>query len=66
VLAVNVALVAPAATVTLLGTVTKEVLELDRLTDSPPAGATALSVTVPVLEVPPITEVGESVSPFRV
>ena len=55
----NVALVAPAATVTLPGTVTFEVLELERLTDRPPPGAVELNVTVPVLVVPPATEAGD-------
>ena len=40
----NPALVAPAGTVTALGTVTAELL-LDRFTISPPLGAEALSVT---------------------
>jgi hypothetical protein len=43
--AVNPALVAFASTVTVLGTVTAELL-LDRLTLSPPLGAAAVSVTV--------------------
>jgi hypothetical protein len=43
--AVNPALLAPAGTVTVLGTVTAELL-LDRLTSSPPLGAAAVSVTV--------------------
>jgi hypothetical protein len=42
---VNPALVAPAGTVTVLGTVTAELL-LDRFTLRPPLGAEALSVTV--------------------
>ena len=54
---VNVALVAPAGTVTDPGT---EALALpdDNETTAPPAGAGPLSVTVPVEEFPPITDVG--------
>ena len=54
VLIVNVALVAPAATVTLPGTVAAE-LSLDSVTCAPPAGAGPLRVTVPVAELPPMT-----------
>src|SRR5438445_10993729 len=53
VLTVNVALLAPAATVTLAGTVAVDVLLLVRVTAAPPAGAGPLSVTVPVEEFPP-------------
>src|SRR5437588_118920 len=63
VLTVNVALVAPAATVTLEGTVAAAVLLLESATCAPPAGAAPLNVTVPVEDcVPPITLVGLSVS----
>src|SRR5437588_661164 len=63
VLTVNVALVAPAATVTLEGTVAAAVLLLESATGAPPAGAAPLNVTVPVEDcVPPITLVGLSVS----
>ena len=61
------ALVAPAGTVTLAGTVVDaELSESD--TAAPPAGAAAVNVTVPVEELPPTTEVGlsetdESVGP---
>ena len=66
VLTVNVALVAPAATVTLEGTVAAAVLLLESATVAPPAGAAPLSVTVPVEEFPPVTLVGFSPSEARV
>lgn len=65
-LTVNVALVAPAATVTLAGVLATVVLLLDSVTTAPPAGAAPLSVTVPVEEFPPVTLVGFSVSDARV
>ena len=55
---VNVALVAPAATVTLAGTWAADVLLLVRVTTAPPDGAGPVKVTVTVDEVPPITELG--------
>src|SRR5438034_4408710 len=58
VLTVKVALVLPAGTVTLAGTVAAPVLLLDKLTTAPPLGAGPLSVTVPVEELPPVTLVG--------
>jgi hypothetical protein len=58
VITVKVVVVAPAATVTPAGTSATAVLLLDRVTTAPPAGAGLLSVTVPVEEVPPRTEVG--------
>ncbi len=58
VLTVNVALLAPAATVTLAGTVATAVLLLESVTTAPPEGAAALKLTVPVEEFPPTTEVG--------
>ena len=61
VVTVKVAVVAPAATVTLAGTVAAALL-LDKLTVSPPVGAALPKVTVPVDEVPPVTEVGFSVT----
>jgi len=62
VLTVNDPLVAPAATVTLEGTLAAPLL-LESLTVAPPAGAGALSVTVPVEDCrPPTTLVGFSVS----
>jgi hypothetical protein len=65
VLTVNVALVAPAATVTLEGTLAAVVLLLESVTCAPPVGAGALSVTVPVEEFPPVTLGGFSVSEER-
>src|SRR2546425_3726749 len=66
VLTVNVALLAPTATVTLAGTVAVDVL-LERETAVPPLGAGPLSVTVPVGDcTPPVTLVGFSVSEERV
>ena len=51
----NVALVAPADTVTLAGTFAANVLSLDNDTTAPPTGAGPLSVTVPVEGLPPTT-----------
>ena len=63
VLTVNVALVAPAATVTLEGTLAAPVLLLERATCAPPVGAGPLSVTVPVEDcIPPRALVGFSVN----
>jgi len=45
---VKVAVVAPAATVTLEGTVAAEVLELESDTTTPPVPAASVNVTVPV------------------
>jgi hypothetical protein len=62
VLTANVALVAPAGTNTLEGTPATPLL-LESMTCAPPAGAGALSVTVPVEDCrPPTTLVGFSVS----
>jgi hypothetical protein len=67
VLTVNVALLAPAATVTLAWTVATAVLPLMRETIAPPLRAGPLSVTVPVADcAPPVTLVGFSVSEERV
>jgi hypothetical protein len=60
VLTVNVALLAPAGTVTLAGTVAAAVLSLIRETVAPPVGACPLRVTVPIEEDPPITLIGLS------
>src|SRR5260370_1799353 len=63
VLTVNVALLAPAATVTLAGTVATAALPLMRETTAPPLRAGPLSVTVPVEDcAPPATLVGFTVS----
>jgi hypothetical protein len=60
VLTVNVALLAPAATVTLAGTVAAAVLSLIREMAAPPLGAGPLRVTVPVEDDPPVTLIGLS------
>jgi hypothetical protein len=66
VLTVKLALLAPAATVTLAGTLAAAVLLLESVTTAPPDGAAPLSVTVPVeLCVPPTTLVGFSVKEER-
>ena len=54
----NVVLVAPAATVVLVGTVAVAVLLLDRDTTIPPVGAGAVKLTVPVEGEPPTTVAG--------
>jgi hypothetical protein len=63
---VNVALVAPAATVTDDGTLAAEALPLVRLTTTPPVPAAPLRVTVPVLVDPSTTVAGFRLSPVRV
>jgi hypothetical protein len=60
------AVVAPAGTVTLAGTVAAAVLLLLRETTAPPVRAGPLSVTLPVDGDPPLTLVGFSVSEVRV
>jgi hypothetical protein len=65
VLTVKVALVAPAGTITLEGTLAAPLL-LESMTCAPPAGAGALSVTVPVEDCkPPTTLVGSRVNEER-
>ena len=54
---VKVALVAPAATVTLAGVVTDAELS-ESATTAPPVGAGPVKVTVPCDELPPMTLVG--------
>lgn len=54
----------PAATVTVAGTCAAGLL-LDRVTTAPPAGASLVRVTVPIEEVPPVTDVGFSVIALR-
>ena len=65
VVTVNVAVVDPAGTVTLGGTVVAFVLLVERATTAPSAGAGPFKVTVPVEEEPPGTDVGFSVSEVR-
>jgi hypothetical protein len=65
VLTVKLALVAPAATITLDGTLAAVVLLLDSATCAPPEEAGPLKVTVPVEEFPPVTLVGFSESEER-
>jgi len=54
----KVAVLAPAKTVTLLGTCAAAVLLLCSVTSAPPAGAAPFNVTVPVELAPPITLAG--------
>src|SRR5262245_60355040 len=61
VLTVKFAVVAPAATVTLAGTVAELELLLN-VTNAPPLGAALVRVTVPWALLPPVTLVGPSVT----
>lgn len=66
VLTLKVALLAPAGTITLEGTLAALLL-LESMTCAPPAGAGPLKVTVPVEDCrPPVTLEGFSVSEVRV
>lgn len=65
VLTVKVALVAPAGIVSEVGVVASVVLLLARETMAPPEGAGALSVTLPLDGVPPVTLLGLSVTEVR-
>ena len=58
VVTVNVAVVAPAAAVTLAGAWAAAVLLFESVTAAPPAGAGLSSVTVPVEDTPPSTDAG--------
>ena len=58
VVTLKVAVVALAATVTLVGTWAAAVLLLDRVTTAPPTGAGPFKVTVPVDVLPPNTDAG--------
>jgi hypothetical protein len=60
----NVALVAPAATVTLAGTCAEPLLE-EIATTAPFVGAGAANVTVPVEELPPVSADGLSATDDR-
>lgn len=66
VVTVKVALVCPAGTVTVAGTVATAVLLLESETRTPPLGAGALSATLPVEEDPPMTPDGLMESEVRV
>ena len=64
VVTVNVAVVAPAAAVTLAGAWAAAVLLFESVTAAPPAGAGLSSVTVPVEDTPPSTDVGLTLTEF--
>ena len=66
VVVVNVAVVAPAATITLTGTWAAAVLLLESVTTAPPTGAGPFKVTVPVEDTPPRTDVGLRLTEYRV
>jgi hypothetical protein len=64
VVAVKVAVVAPAGTVTDAGTWAAAVLLDVKLIAAPPVGAALLKVTVPVEETPPCTVAGLTLTPL--
>ena len=57
VVTVNVAVVLPAATITVAGTAAAALL-LDKATEIPPLGAALVKVTAPVEDTPPVTLTG--------
>jgi hypothetical protein len=61
----NVALVAPAAIVTVAGTLAADVLLLESEMTAPPGGAPVESVTLPWELAPPVTLVGFTVTACR-
>src|SRR5438309_594148 len=63
--AVNVALVAPAGTITVAGTLAMAVLLLVSETTLPPGGAGAFKLAVPVEDDPPTTLAGLKLSELR-
>jgi hypothetical protein len=65
VLIINGADVAPAGTVTALGTVAFWVSSLRRVTETPPAGATPLKVIEPVAFAGAVTVVGLTIRPVK-
>jgi hypothetical protein len=66
VVTLNVAELALAGTVTLAGTLAAPVLLLESVTTDPADGAGPVNVTVPVDEVPPVTEVGTKLTALSV
>jgi len=65
VVTVKVTLFAPAGIVAVAGTCAAVVLVLLRLTTAPPEGAAPFRVSVPVEDVPPVTVLGDNVSPVN-
>ena len=66
VVTMNVAVVAFAATATLAGTCAAEVLLLDSMMTTPPAGAGPFNRIAPIAESPPPTDVGVKVTDCRI